>query len=69
MGTIFGISDLPVTIFTTPLEPVEVPKPFNTGLPRRMLGNATLKHDIYVTKSMVKKSGFLKKFINGMKKV
>ena len=26
MGKIFGISDLPVTIFTSPLEPVEVPK-------------------------------------------
>lgn len=27
MGKIFGISDLPVTIFTTPLQPVETPKP------------------------------------------
>ena len=27
MGKIFGISDLPVTIFTTPLEPVKLTRP------------------------------------------
>lgn len=27
MGKIFGISDLPVTIFTTPLQQIQIPEP------------------------------------------
>lgn len=33
MGKIFGISNLPVTIFTTPLEPIRIP----TALPHKRL--------------------------------
>lgn len=32
MGKIFGISDLPVTIFTTPFKPIEIPKPIEVDL-------------------------------------
>lgn len=68
MGKIFGISDLPVTIFTTPLEPVKVPNPIDMKLPRLMLGETFAKHDAVVLQNKVVKRGFLSRLINGFRK-
>ena len=70
MGKIFGISDLPVTIFTTPLEPVKVPHPVDMKLPRFILGQSFAKHDVVITQNKVlTKRGFLGRLINGFRKV
>lgn len=66
MGKIFGISDLPVTIFTTPLEPFKISEPVIL-LPRKMSGEPALKHDIFVTKSKSCGHGLLNKIVNGLK--
>jgi hypothetical protein len=61
MGKIFGISDLPVTIFTTPLEPVKVPKhPAEFCSPRKI--NVT--HDTVALSPKAGKSGLVRKFID-----
>ena len=61
MGKIFGISDLPVTIFTTPLEPVKVPKhPAEFCSPREI--NAI--HDTLALSHKAGKSSLVRKFID-----
>ena len=67
MGAIFGISDLPVTIFTTPLEPTKVPEFADIRLPRKILGESALKHDIFVMKNKSYKRGLLNRIINGFR--
>ena len=68
MGKIFGISDLPVTIFTTPLEPM-IPVPYEMKLPRFILGETLAKHDILILQNKAVKRGFLSKLVNGFRKV
>lgn len=70
MGSILGISDLPATIFTTPLEPVRVPKPIDISLPRKILGESgRMKHDLLVIQSKHANKGLLSKLVNGFRKI
>ena len=70
MGRIFGISELPVTIFTTPLEPVKVPEPIGIKLPRKILNENIMKRDLLsASQFKSKRTGFLNKLINGFRKV
>ena len=69
MGQIFGISDLPVTIFTTPLEPVKVPEYTYPSLPRRIIGESFIKKDLLVLQNKPKKVNFINRIINGFREV
>lgn len=69
MGRIFGIADLPATIFTTPLEPVDIPKPVDVNLPRKILGNASYKHDVFVTQNMAARKSLMNRLVNGFRKI
>ena len=68
MGKIFGISDLPVTIFTTPLEPVKIPKNTNFRLPRKMLGENFGKNDLLL-RNLPIKTNFINRFLNRLRNV
>ncbi|MCQ2743893.1 MAG: hypothetical protein MJ230_03735 [bacterium] len=64
MGKIFGISDLPVTIFTTPFQQVKATNYYKT------LDIPSFKpalNDTYVSKTSQIKT-FVKHFIKGIKK-
>lgn len=50
MGKIFGISDLPVTIFTTPFETVKIKRPEFTRVKHLRFGN-----DFYSAQKMPEK--------------
>lgn len=69
MGKIFGISDVPITLFEPVWKPVEVPAPYEMKLPRFILGETLAKHDILVLRNKAVKRGFLSKLVNGFRKV
>jgi hypothetical protein len=68
MGKIFGISDLPVTIFTTPLEPVKVPKYTDIRLPRKILAENFGKNDLLL-RNLPVKTNFINRFLNRLRNV
>ena len=63
MGKIFGISDLPVTIFTSPLEQIKL-KPS-----RKFCNKTTCEHDILEIKNKTHRMNRLNKFINGIREI
>ena len=69
MGKIFGISDLPVTIFTTPLEPVKIKEPYRPELPRKIFGKTAAKHNFNISNQIMPKKGLLARIVNGFKKI
>lgn len=66
MGEFFGISDLPVTIFTTPLEPVKIPSYLK--LPRKITGEG-YGRDVLIRQCKYGKRSFINRLINGFRKV
>ena len=67
MGKIFGISDLPVTIFTTPIEQVKVIDPAKIKLSDKLFTDTAASQDIFVSQKRYVRSGFFNRIANGFK--
>ncbi|MCQ2739350.1 MAG: hypothetical protein MJ237_03890 [bacterium] len=64
MGKIFGISNLPVTIFTTPLEPHKIKYPFQEVSSQSL---RPASKDSFARKNELAKN-FIQKFMPGIRK-
>lgn len=69
MGKIFGISDVPVTLFTPIWEPMRIPAPYRPELPRKICGESFMKANVHILQSKAAKKGFFNRIINGFKKI
>lgn len=67
MGQIFGFSDLPVTIFTTPFEQIKVIDPAKIKLSEKIFTNTANPRDTFVSQKKYAKSGFFNRLANGFK--
>ena len=67
MGKIFGISDLPVTIFTTPFESLRAPKPTNLET-LKIFEQTNLKSDTIAISKKNIKTNFISRIVNGFVK-
>ncbi len=64
MGKIFGISDLPVSIFTTPLESLRASKPISLE-PLKIFEQTNLKSDTITISKKNIKTNFISRIVNG----